>query len=102
MHAVFTYSGLVHSNLLQNAICFFDLLQVRHLGSGSFGDAKLMLYKPAGELVAVKFIERGYQVRRRIDALNSYALGHILAQEALISKPLSQRKIQQNLLGMWK
>lgn len=50
-------------------VCFSFLLfaicslQVKHLGSGSFGEAKLMRYKPNGELVAVKFIEKGYKVR---------------------------------------
>lgn len=46
-----------------NSICASDLLQVQHLGRGSFGIAKLMLYEPTAELVAVKFLERGPQVR---------------------------------------
>lgn len=35
---------------------------VRDLGSGNFGVAKLMRLKKGGELVAVKFIERGSRV----------------------------------------
>ena len=36
--------------------------QLKDIGSGNFGVAKLMRYKPTGELVAVKFIERGDKV----------------------------------------
>ena len=38
-------------------------LQLKDIGSGNFGVAKLMRYKPTGELVAVKFIERGDKVQ---------------------------------------
>ena len=37
--------------------------QVRDIGSGNFGVAKLMKDKTTGELIAVKFIERGEKVR---------------------------------------
>lgn len=37
--------------------------QVRDIGSGNFGVAKLMRDKNTGHLVAVKFIERGEKVR---------------------------------------
>ncbi len=40
----------------------FASLQLKDIGSGNFGVAKLMRYKPTGELVAVKFIERGDKV----------------------------------------
>lgn len=36
--------------------------QIRDIGSGNFGVAKLMRDKQTGELVAVKFIERGEKV----------------------------------------
>ena len=39
--------------------------QLKDIGSGNFGVAKLMRYKPTGELVAVKFIERGDKVSRK-------------------------------------
>ena len=47
--------------------CFADSdctahLQLKDIGSGNFGVAKLMRYKTTGELVAVKFIERGDKV----------------------------------------
>lgn len=38
--------------------------QIRDIGSGNFGVAKLCRAKDSGELVAVKFIERGEKVRR--------------------------------------
>ncbi len=38
-------------------------VQLKDIGSGNFGVAKLMRYKPTGELVAVKFIERGDKVQ---------------------------------------
>lgn len=38
------------------------LVQVRDIGSGNFGVAKLMKDKQTGQLVAVKFIERGDKV----------------------------------------
>ncbi len=37
-------------------------LQLKDIGSENFGVAKLMRYRPTGELVAVKFIERGDKV----------------------------------------
>jgi hypothetical protein len=37
--------------------------QVRDIGSGNFGVAKLMKEKQSGQQVAVKFIERGEKVR---------------------------------------
>ena len=36
--------------------------QIKDIGSGNFGVAKLMRDKTTGELVAVKFIERGEKV----------------------------------------
>jgi serine/threonine-protein kinase SRK2 len=39
--------------------------QIRDLGSGNFGVAKLMRERATNELVAVKFIERGSRVSRR-------------------------------------
>lgn len=47
--------------------CLTTLLlipQLKDIGSGNFGVAKLMRYRPTGELVAVKFIERGDKVSR--------------------------------------
>jgi hypothetical protein len=41
--------------------------QIKDIGSGNFGVAKLMKDKATGEMVAVKFIERGEKVRRRAD-----------------------------------
>ena len=38
-------------------------MQVEDIGQGHFGIAKKMIYRPSGEEVAVKFIERGEQVR---------------------------------------
>jgi hypothetical protein len=38
------------------------LLQIRDLGSGNFGVAKLMRDRRTNELVAVKFIDRGTKV----------------------------------------
>lgn len=37
--------------------------QIRDLGSGNFGVAKLMRDRRTNELVAVKFIERGQKAR---------------------------------------
>lgn len=37
--------------------------EVRELGSGNFGVARLMRDKLTGELVAIKFIDRGERVR---------------------------------------
>ena len=42
---------------------FLSSLQIKDIGSGNFGVAKLMKNKATGELVAVKFIERGEMVR---------------------------------------
>lgn len=39
-------------------------MQIRDIGSGNFGVAKLMRNRVTNELVAVKFIERGERVRR--------------------------------------
>jgi hypothetical protein len=36
---------------------------VKDIGSGNFGVAKLMKHKATGDMVAVKFIERGEKVR---------------------------------------
>lgn len=41
---------------------FLPTLQIRDIGSGNFGVAKLCRAKDTGELVAVKFIERGEKV----------------------------------------
>lgn len=41
--------------------------QIKDIGSGNFGVAKLMKDKATGEMVAVKFIERGEKVRRRAE-----------------------------------
>lgn len=38
------------------------VLQIRDIGSGNFGVAKLMRNRVSNELVAVKFIERGERV----------------------------------------
>jgi len=38
-------------------------VQIRDIGSGNFGVAKLMRDRKTGEQVAVKFIERGEKVR---------------------------------------
>ncbi len=37
-------------------------VQVEDIGQGHFGIAKKMIFRPTGEQVAVKFIERGEQV----------------------------------------
>ena len=37
-------------------------LQVRDIGSGNFGIARLMRDRVTGELIAVKYIERGEKV----------------------------------------
>ena len=37
-------------------------MQIEDIGQGHFGIAKKMIYRPTGEQVAVKFIERGEQV----------------------------------------
>jgi hypothetical protein len=39
------------------------VLQIRDIGSGNFGVAKLMRNRVTNELIAVKFIERGERVR---------------------------------------
>ena len=45
--------------------------QIRDIGSGNFGVAKLMRDKQTGELVAVKFIERGEKVGDSPDWLST-------------------------------
>lgn len=40
---------------------------IRDIGSGNFGVAKLMRDKPTGELVAVKFIERGEKIDKNVE-----------------------------------
>jgi serine/threonine-protein kinase SRK2 len=40
---------------------------LKDIGSGNFGVAKLMRYKPTGELVAVKFIERGDKIDKNVE-----------------------------------
>ena len=37
-------------------------MQIRDIGSGNFGQAKLMRCKRTGEEVAIKFIERGDKI----------------------------------------
>lgn len=41
-------------------------MQIRDIGSGNFGVAKLMRCKKTGEEVAIKFIERGDKVRESL------------------------------------
>ena len=41
---------------------FAGYLPIKDLGSGNFGVAKLMRHVETGELVAIKFIERGERV----------------------------------------
>lgn len=43
----------------------YELL--KEIGSGNFGVAKLMRYKVTGELVAVKFIERGNKIDKNVE-----------------------------------
>lgn len=43
----------------------YELL--KEIGSGNFGVAKLMRYKLTGELVAVKFIERGDKIDKNVE-----------------------------------
>jgi serine/threonine-protein kinase SRK2 len=43
----------------------YELL--KDIGSGNFGVAKLMRYRPTGELVAVKFIERGDKIDKNVE-----------------------------------
>lgn len=45
----------------------WSFLQVKDIGSGNFGVAKLMRDRQTGELVAVKFIERGEKVVTHVD-----------------------------------
>lgn len=40
---------------------------IKDLGSGNFGVAKLMRHRKSGELVAVKFIERGDKIDRNVE-----------------------------------
>mmetsp|Transcript_13193 Transcript_13193/g.34157 ORF Transcript_13193/g.34157 Transcript_13193/m.34157 type:complete len:353 (-) Transcript_13193:153-1211(-) len=51
---------------------------VKDIGSGNFGVAKLMKHKTTGEMVAVKFIERGSKVDKNVEReiLNHRALCH--------------------------
>lgn len=42
---------------------------VRDIGSGNFGIARLMRDKQTGELVAVKYIERGEKVSQLVTAI---------------------------------
>lgn len=52
----------VHDPLFARHADHVALSQIRDIGSGNFGVAKLMRDKQTGELVAVKFIERGEKV----------------------------------------
>jgi len=51
---------------------------VKDIGSGNFGVAKLMKTKANGELVAVKFIERGEKIDRNVEReiLNHRTINH--------------------------
>eukprot|EP00873_Tetraselmis_striata_P024682 jgi/Tetstr1/444946/TSEL_032764.t1 len=51
---------------------------VKDIGSGNFGVAKLMKHKTTGEMVAVKFIERGSKVDKNVEReiLNHRSLYH--------------------------
>lgn len=44
-----------------------DYELLKDIGSGNFGVAKLMRYKTTGELVAVKFIERGDKIDKNVE-----------------------------------
>lgn len=44
-------------------------MQIKDIGSGNFGIARLMKDNATNELVAVKFIERGEKVRSMIEPL---------------------------------
>lgn len=46
--------------LAEHNLC--SVLQIRDIGSGNFGVAKLMRNRLTNELIAVKFIERGERV----------------------------------------
>ena len=61
--------------------------QVEDIGHGHFGIAKLMIYRPTGEKVAVKFIERGEQVSAQFIACIS--LSRNIDVQA--TKPLSSQ-----------
>jgi len=64
MHSLFSPASAAHA-----AACCCSpaappllLLQIRDIGSGNFGVAKLCRARDTGELVAVKYIERGEKV----------------------------------------
>jgi len=44
------------------SLALYRCMQVEDIGQGHFGIAKKMIFRPTGEQVAVKFIERGEQV----------------------------------------
>jgi serine/threonine-protein kinase SRK2 len=47
---------------------------VKDIGSGNFGVARLMRNKETKELVAMKYIERGYRVAVRLYLLHAIRL----------------------------
>lgn len=51
---------------------------VRDIGSGNFGIARLMRNKMTGELVAVKYIERGEKVRSVFFSPSFFPVARIL------------------------
>ena len=63
---------------------YFCFSQVRDIGSGNFGVAKLMKDKQSGQLVAIKFIERGEKVRFNRQTV-------LVASNALCSKTETSR-----------
>jgi len=52
--------------------------EVRDLGKGNFGITKLMRHKATGEMVAIKFVERGPKIDKNIEReiLNLSQLRH--------------------------
>jgi hypothetical protein len=66
-----------------DAVLLSLLLQIRDIGSGNFGVAKLMRNRTTNELVAVKFIERGERVRRRSTGVVHQRLGQLFGPAAV-------------------
>lgn len=56
-------SGCAETSVVYPSPCRTPL-QIKDIGSGNFGVAKLMRERSTGELIAIKFIERGEKVGR--------------------------------------
>lgn len=59
-----TYGMLLHLAFASmGRVC----LQIKDLGSGNFGTARLSRNKTTGALVAIKFIERGDKIDKNVE-----------------------------------